>query len=290
MISQSIPSFTPKEGCHTNAEYAVLGNPIQHSKSPVVHRLFSEQTKQSIQYSTILVQDDPHLAQVLTEFQTQGGKGVNITMPFKQSAYALVDEISERAELAGAINTICFRENGTRFADNTDGIGFITDIIHNQKIILQNKKILILGAGGAVRGILKPLLDQNPALVVVANRTDYKALELATSFVHYGNLQASSLFSIPEHSFDVIINSIQTSSISDFGKLPACLITENTFCYDMNYGNSAFLQWTKQHGVILSVDGLGMLVEQAAESFLIWRGVKPKTMPVISALRSCFFI
>ena len=261
--------------------YAVLGHPIKHSLSPLIHRLFSEQTHQPLIYSAILVPLNG-LSEALDHFQAKQGKGVNITLPFKQSAYRLVNTHTERATLAQAINTIRFHADGSRIGDNTDGIGLLRDLTQNQQISLVNKQILILGAGGAVRGILGPLLNEKPAAIVIANRTESKADELVSQFKSLGNISACSLTLIRNHSFDIIINAISgalPNLPSDFDK--------KTFCYDLCYGNNdtVFLRWAKKLGIHSYCDGLGMLVEQAAEAFYFWRGVKPETKPVIERLR-----
>ncbi len=269
-------------------QYAVMGNPIEHSKSPLIHTLFAEQTNQLLSYKTILVdiQEDSFINAV-KKFQRSGGKGLNITVPFKEIAWKLVTKRSERAELAGAVNTIRFDEQGISHGDNTDGIGLIRDLTKNHNCQIQAKKVLVLGAGGAVRGILKPLLTANPTNCVIANRTVEKAEKLAELFAHLGNINASSYEDLAGQSYDLIING---TSASLQGKLPPLadgLISKNGWCYDMMYANSAtpFMQWAKNQGVTNILDGLGMLVEQAAESFYIWRKVKPNTTNVIQKLK-----
>lgn len=262
-------------------QYAVLGNPINHSLSPLIHRLFSEQTQQPLLYSAILVPLH-HLRDVLNQFRAEKGKGVNITSPFKQEAVHLVDSLTERATLAQAINTIRFNEDGSCMGDNTDGIGLIRDLTRNQRISLSGKKLLILGAGGAVRGIVAPLLNEKPELLMIANRTQSKAEALVTQFIPFGNIAACSLSSIKNHPFDLIINTIS-------GELPTLsndLRNSNTFCYDLRYAheNTDFLRWAEQQDIHSYCDGLGMLVEQAAESFYFWRGILPETKPVIDSI------
>ncbi|MBE9563130.1 MAG: shikimate dehydrogenase [Proteobacteria bacterium] len=269
-------------------QYAVIGNPISHSKSPLIHSLFAKQTKQSLIYNAILVdtQADEFISAV-QKFKQVGGKGLNITVPFKQVAWESVAKRSEQAELAGAVNTIWFDEQGIYHGENTDGIGLIRDLTQNHNCQIKAKKILVLGAGGAVRGILEPLLKLHPAQCVIANRTVSKAEQLAELFAHLGNLKASSYAALAGQSYDLIINGTSTSLQGKMPSLADGLIVKNGWCYDMMYGNTAtpFMQWAKTQGTTNILDGLGMLVEQAAESFYIWRNIKPDTVPVIQHVR-----
>ncbi|HHB92280.1 MAG TPA: shikimate dehydrogenase [Thioploca sp.] len=268
-------------------QYAVMGNPIKHSKSPLIHTLFAEQTNQLISYKTILVEiQENSFLNAVQKFQQAGGKGLNITVPFKEIACQLVTNLSERAKLAGAVNTIWFDEQGIYHGDNTDGIGLIRDLTKNHCPV-QDKKILILGAGGAVRGILKPLLTANPANCIIANRTLSKAEKLAEIFSHLGNINASSYANLTGQSYDLIINGTSASLQGEIPPLADGLISKDGWCYDMMYANSAtpFMQWAKNQGAINILDGLGMLVEQAAESFYIWRKVKPDTTKIIQQLK-----
>jgi shikimate dehydrogenase len=257
--------------------YAVIGNPIQHSLSPQIHRLFAKQTAQSISYEAILVEPD-QLAKALNDFQASGGKGLNITLPFKQQAFTLVDQLTERALRAGAINTIVFNDDGSRLGDNTDGCGLVRDIIIHHQFPIENKKIVILGAGGAVRGIIEPLLQAHPAKMVIANRTKTKAIALGKEF----NVSGCGLEDLSEQTFDLVINGTSASLQNEFLALPDGLLGNNAFCYDMVYGKGVtpFLQWAQQQGANLWCDGWGMLVEQAAESFYLWRKVRPDTQTV----------
>lgn len=261
-------------------QYAVLGHPISHSLSPVIHRLFAEQTKEKLQYSAILVQLD-HLKKSLQDFQARNGKGVNITLPFKEEAFSMTDDHTESAKLAKAVNTIRFNQDGSLTGENTDGLGLIQDFKFNQKQTIQNKKILILGAGGAVRGILGPLLNEKPSMICIANRTEKKAHELVAQFQSLGNLTTAKLDALP-HSFDIIFNAMST-----FFSPPSHICHNETFCYDLNYGKERthFLNWALQQN-ISACDGLGMLVEQAAFAFEFWRGIKPNTKEVFKHLRS----
>ncbi len=269
-------------------QYAVMGNPIKHSKSPLIHTLFAEQTKQLLSYKTILVETEENgFVNAVQKFQQVGGKGLNITVPFKEIAWRSVTSLSERAKLAGAINTIWFDEQGIHHGDNTDGIGLIRDLTQNHNCQIQAKKVLVLGAGGAVRGILEPLLAANPVHCVIANRTVLKAEKLAELFADLGNINASSYDDLAGQSYGLIINGTSTSLQGKIPPLPDGLINENGWCYDLMYANSAtpFMQWAKNQGATNILDGLGMLVEQAAESFYIWRKIKPNTAQVIQRLK-----
>jgi shikimate dehydrogenase len=265
--------------------YGVMGNPITHSKSPRIHRLFAQQTDQHLEYTAIHV-DLGGFAQAVGNFDASGGKGLNITVPFKQEAWALVDKRSARADRAGAVNTIKFDKH-QRYGDNTDGIGLVNDLTQNHQLNLQSKRILLMGAGGAARGVLAPLLECKPAQLVIANRTPDKAVELAASFADLGAIRGCSYHELNEQQFDLVINATAASLQGELPPLPATLLAEGAQCYDMMYGKpTPFTEWAKTHGAALVLDGLGMLVEQAAESFYLWRGVRPQTAPVIALLRS----
>lgn len=267
-------------------QYAVMGNPIGHSKSPLIHSLFAEQTGQKLEYRAILV-ELKHFSEAVQEFQEQGGKGLNVTVPFKRDAWRLVDERSECAELAGAVNTIVVREDGTLYGDNTDGVGMVRDIRENLGIVIEGKKVLLLGAGGAVRGVLGPLLQENPAEVVLANRSPERAQELADDFEAYGKIEGSSFDDLDGTRYDIVINGTSSSLKGEVPPLPEGILAKGAFCYDMMYAGepTTFLVWAEDEGCEKLSDGLGMLVEQAAESFNIWRGVRPQTAPVIKAVR-----
>lgn len=264
-------------------QYAVLGNPIHHSLSPTIHRLFAKATHQQLTYSAILVPLGK-LAETLTQFQNNGGKGVNITLPFKEEAYSLVDRLSPRAITAKAINTIQFTEDGQRFGDNTDGVGLINDLLHNQKLTLHHKRLLIIGAGGAVKGILSPLLAEKPESITIANRTESKAAEIAASFLNQGTYTTSLTLLTNEKPFDLIIHATSAGLHQEKIELPTAILNESTFCYDLSYQKETpFLVWAKENGVKSFANGLGMLVEQAAEAFWIWRGIRPETKQIIEA-------
>jgi shikimate dehydrogenase len=267
-------------------QYAVMGNPISHSKSPQIHALFAEQTKQRIVYTAIQV-DAGGFRQAAGNFQANGGKGLNVTVPFKREAWELVDERSARAQRAGAVNTIVMRPDGKLFGDNTDGVGLLRDIRDNHGATITGKRVLILGAGGAVRGVLGPLLEESPAQLVIGNRTVERAEELVQEFGSPALLRACGLEALPGLQFDLVINGTAASLQGDLPPLPDDLLAAGAFCYDMMYGAqpTVFMQWASTHGAARVSDGLGMLVEQAAESFFVWRGVRPQTRPVIDALR-----
>jgi len=265
--------------------YAVLGNPIEHSKSPFIHSRFAEQTGQQLIYTAELVEAGDFINAV-ARFAENNGKGLNITVPFKQDAWQLATQRSERAERAGAVNTLVIHGIGDYFGDNTDGAGLVRDLIKNHRLVLEYSNILIVGAGGAVRGVIEPLLSSKPASLTIANRTKEKALQLAENFSDLGNIRGCGLDEFGTDSYDIIINGTSASLSGELPALPATLINENTFCYDMMYATepTPFMRWAQQQGAKRVVDGKGMLVEQAAESFRIWRGCEPETAPVIEAL------
>ena len=266
-------------------QYAVMGNPVAHSKSPLIHQMFAEQCEQDLQYRAMLVATDDFVNRV-NDFASKGGKGLNITVPFKQEAWALAHKRSQRAELAGAVNTLSWEQEQWS-GDNTDGIGLVRDLINNHAVTLKDQRILLLGAGGAVRGVIEPLLQQGPQQIVIANRTVSKAVELAALFSPYGKISASSFEDLDGLDFDLIINGTAASLQGDVPPLPDNCISTDTVIYDMMYAAepTAFMQWGLKRGVNKAIDGLGMLVEQAAESFYIWRKVRPQTQAVISHLR-----
>lgn len=265
--------------------YAVFGNPINHSKSPHIHRQFAEQTGQDMHYTKQMV-NEGEFEQAAQDFFAQGGKGLNITVPFKLNAFEFAQKRTARAERAGAINTLARLADGTILGDNTDGIGMIHDM-HNLGWDLEGKRILILGAGGAVRGILQPLLEENPAQVVIANRTKSKAEELAKNFHDLGNVQAQAFEQLTGEVFDIVINGTSASMQGELPPLPDNLLAANACCYDMMYGAepTIFLRWAIERGAAQTADGLGMLIGQAAEAFYLWRQIRPEVIPVITAMR-----
>ena len=264
-----------------------MGNPIAHSKSPLIHSLFARQTGEDIRYEAIRVPEDG-LASALADFHAGGGRGLNITVPFKQQAWSLMDRRSPAAERAGAVNTITFDENEGMIGDNTDGIGLVRDLTLNHAMHLKGCSLLILGAGGAVRGVLAPLLAEAPASVTLANRTAARARELATVFADLMAIEACGLDALPEQPFDLIVNGTAASLHGEMPDLPDSLVGPRTRVYDMMYGPepTPFMRWAQSLGAAAAIDGLGMLVEQAAESFHIWRGVRPDTGPVIREVRA----
>ncbi|MGF6592641.1 shikimate dehydrogenase [Pseudomonas sp. 2835] len=266
-------------------QYVVFGNPIGHSKSPLIHRLFADQTGQQLEYSTLLAPLDD-FSMCAQGFFKQG-LGANVTVPFKEEAYRLVDSLTPRAQRAGAVNTLSKLSDGTLQGDNTDGAGLVRDLTVNAGVQLTGKRILLLGAGGAVRGVLEPLLAHNPASLVIANRTVEKAEQLAREFADLGPVAASG-FDWLEEPVDLIINATSASLAGELPPISASLIEPGkTVCYDMMYGKepTPFCRWASEHKAAKVLDGLGMLAEQAAEAFFIWRGVRPDTAPVLDELR-----
>ena len=266
-------------------QYAVFGNPINHSKSPAIHRQFAEQTGQDLHYAKQLVAEDGFL-DAAREFFTQGGKGLNVTIPFKVEAFGFAQELTARARRAGAVNTLAILADGNILGDNTDGIGMVHDM-HNLGWDIQGKRVLVLGAGGAVRGILQPLIEEHPAQVVIANRTLSRAQELVTEFHDLADLGACSFEQLEGETFDLVINGTSASLSGDLPPLPGNLLNPGACCYDMMYGTepTVFLKWAHDNGAAKIADGLGMLVGQAAEAFYLWRHIRPEVIPVITALR-----
>ncbi len=268
------------------ARYAVMGNPVAHSKSPRIHAQFAQQLGHSIEYTAIQV-DPGGLAQAVDQFRANGGLGLNITVPFKLDAWRLAGRLSARAELAGAVNTLRFEADGALYGDNTDGAGLVRDITGNLGVTLAGKAVLLLGAGGAARGIVGPLLEEKPARLVIANRTVPRARELAEIFSGQGEIEVCGFEALAGRCFDIVINATSASLHDEVPPLPDGLFSPGALAYDLMYADAptAFLRWAGAHGASRLADGLGMLVEQAAESFFIWRGVRPATAPVIVALR-----
>ncbi len=267
-------------------KYAVVGNPVGHSKSPLIHASFAAQTKQNIEYGKIEAGIDDFEACVRRFFAQPGNKGLNVTVPFKERAYAMCEHLSERASLAEAVNTLYLDQKGELHGDNTDGAGLVRDLTVNHGIKLKGLRVLVLGAGGAVKGVLLPVMQQEPAELVVCNRTVIKAEALVSRLQHLGHIR-SSAFDALEGSFDVIING---TSASLGGALPAIsnsVVCPATVVYDMMYSpdKTVFNQWALDAGAADAIDGLGMLIEQAAEAFMIWRGVRPATHALTVQLR-----
>ncbi|CAA0104609.1 Shikimate dehydrogenase (NADP(+)) [Zhongshania aliphaticivorans] len=267
-------------------QYAVYGNPVKHSKSPQIHAAFAEQTGQKLNYRAHKVELE-RFAEVASQFFSHGGKGLNITAPFKLDAFKFADQLSGRARRAGAVNTLALQEDGSIYGDNTDGVGLVRDIHDNLGWELNGRRILVLGAGGAARGILGPVLKQKPAHVLVANRTVEKAQNLVKLFDAMGDVSGCSYEGLIGTQFDLIINGTSASMTGDLPPLPHHILSNDGCAYDMMYGPkpTPFMRWAAAEAAWAVSDGLGMLVEQAAESFCIWRGVRPDTKPVVELIR-----
>ncbi|CAH1559928.1 shikimate dehydrogenase [Vibrio owensii] len=264
--------------------YAVFGNPIGHSKSPFIHTLFARQTNQSLVYTAESAPVDGFI-DAATVFFAEGGKGCNITMPFKEDAYQFASRLTERAQLAGAVNTLKKLDDGEIIGDNTDGAGLVQDLLQHQ-VVLEGARILIIGAGGAARGVIKPLLDQKPTSLTITNRTFSKAQDLAELFVSHGPIVAKEMESIDEE-YDVIINSTSASLSGELPAISSSIFADNSTSYDMIYGKgmTSFNLWARENGAAHAYDGLGMLVGQAAESFMLWRGLRPGAKQILRELR-----
>jgi shikimate dehydrogenase len=266
--------------------YAVFGNPIKHSRSPQIHALFAKQTDQQLVYTAELAEIG-HFDDAVKGFIENNGKGLNITVPFKEDAWQLADRHSERAKRAGAVNTLKLEEDGCLYGDTTDGVGLVNDLVQNHHVPIKDKNVLIIGAGGAVRGVLQAILQQQPASLLVANRTAEKAVRLSDDFSDLGNINGCGLDDINDRRFDIVINGTSASLQGDLPAIPETVFDQHACSYDMMYADQAtvFMQWSKDNGAAQVFDGLGMLVEQAAEAFYIWRGIRPETLPVIEQVR-----
>jgi shikimate dehydrogenase len=274
-------------------KYAVIGNPIAHSKSPQIHRMFAEQTGQNISYEAILAPLDGFAATV-ERLRKEGYKGCNVTVPFKFEAFILATHPSARAKTAKAVNTLKLSKNET-VGDNTDGIGLVNDLKNNLNFELSRKRVLLVGAGGAAWGVLLPLLMEIPRLLVISNRTIAKAEE-AAQILHsnFGNhinnsteFVAKSFSDLTAQEFDLVINATSAGLTDNELPLPPTIFAPGALAYDMMYGRETpFMRFAREHGAAIVSDGLGMLIEQASESFFIWRGVRPETAQVIAALRN----
>lgn len=264
--------------------YAVIGQPISHSKSPVIHALFAQQTRQTLKYDAVEVAPAA-LAEQLSRFHVEGLRGANVTLPHKQAVARLCETVSERAQLAGAVNTLVRTETGWA-GDNTDGEGFINDLAR-LGIVLSGRRVLVLGAGGAARGILGPLLAARPSQLVVSNRNPWKPEELAEAFKAHGTLVPRTHVALKGDRYDVIVNATSAGHAGSLPMLPGQLLAEGGDCYDLSYGAASqpFCKWARSQNAARQADGLGMLVEQAASSFERWRGVRPDTAPVLAELR-----
>ena len=271
--------FTPKKQL-----FAVFGNPISHSKSPLVHGLFAKELGINMEYRAVQV-DIGGFEQAVSGFQANGGNGLNVTVPFKLNAWKLADQLTDRARIAGAVNTLTLEE--VVKGDNTDGAGLVKDIEINLGVPFFDKNVLIVGAGGAVRGILSPILERSPNLVVIANRTKGKADELEKIFSDFGNVKAFVLDEADSIANHIIINATSTGIHGELPQISPRIFENTELVYDLVYGKhpTRFMEWAKENNVDQITDGLGMLVEQAAESFNVWHGVLPQTIPVIQAVR-----
>ncbi len=266
--------------------YVVMGNPIAHSKSPLIHAQFAQQTKQAMVYSALLVERDG-LTEALDSLLADGVKGANITVPFKEEAWQLMSSLSPRALQAKAVNTIVISEEGELFGDNTDGVGLLADLTRNNGLSLRGQRVLLLGAGGAARGVVGPLLQEKPSELVIANRTVARAHELIGEFLGQGHVSACGFDELGGEQFDLVINATAASLSGERPPLPAEVFHRGACAYDMMYGAepTVFMRWASDVGAARVLDGLGMLVEQAAEAFWVWRKVRPETAGVIMQLR-----
>jgi shikimate dehydrogenase len=267
--------------------YAVIGHPVAHSRSPFIHERFARQTGQQMSYG--LIDAAPAAFDVVVRrFFAEGGKGLNVTVPHKQSAAVLADELTPRANVAGAINTLIVLPDGRLQGDNTDGAGLARDLLVNLGITIAGRRVLLLGAGGAARGVVAPLLGLRPSTLLIANRTADRARELAAAFTRLGEVRGCGFEEIPEGPYDLIINATSASLKGEVPPLPADVAGTRSFCYDMAYAreDTSFIRWAQSQGCTRSAMGFGMLVEQAAESFFAWRGLRPDTSSVLAALKA----
>ena len=267
-------------------QYGVFGHPVGHSFSPFIHGVFARDTGERMNYRAYDVEPQEFGARV-QEFFGGGGRGLNITLPYKVAAVEVAQELTARAAHAAAVNTLALQDDKIILGDNTDGAGLVRDMCDNLGLVITQRRLLILGAGGATRGVLAPILGLEPAIVVIANRTSERAEALAAAFADLGVTQGVGFAYVGDTPFDIIINATSASLSGDIPPIPAGAIGPETVCYDLAYGRSAmaFVRWAQLSGCRLAVQGLGMLVEQAAESFRLWRGVRPETAPVLAALK-----
>jgi shikimate dehydrogenase len=269
-----------------NDRYAVFGNPIKHSKSPTIHAMFAQQCAQPMVYRAVRVELDG-FERAVNGFFADGGAGLNITVPFKREAFELAHRLSPRARRAGAVNTLTRLQDGVIEGDNTDGVGLLRDLTANLGWAVEGMRLLLIGAGGAARGVLEPLLREHPLALLVVNRTGARAQQLAQEFSDLGPVEGGGYELVGERQFDLVINASSAGLVGAAPDLPGSLLTERSCCYDMVYGAepTPFMRWSAHHAAWAVADGLGMLVEQAAESFYLWRKVRPETGPVINKLR-----
>jgi shikimate dehydrogenase len=265
--------------------YAVIGHPINHSRSPWIHARFAQQTGERMVYTAIDAAPE-ELDDRVRDFFARGGLGLNVTVPHKQAVLPLLQELSERARVAGAVNLILRADDGRLRGDNTDGSGLVRDLTHNLGVPIAAQRLLLLGAGGAARGIIGPLLALHPAELVIANRSAARAIELAQRFTQFGTIRGAPYAELKAQRFALIINATSAGLHQEIPPLPVELLDAATVCYDLAYARDTtrFVQWAREHGVARSITGAGMLVEQAAESFFLWRGVRPDTTAVLADL------
>jgi len=266
--------------------YGVVGHPVGHSLSPFIHGIFARETGQAMSYRLYDVAP-AEFAGFVAGFFDRGGRGLNITVPHKIAAVEAANELTGRAAHAASVNTLALRDDGTILGDNTDGVGLVRDLCDNLGLVITRRRVLIVGAGGATRGVLAPLLGLEPTSVVIANRTPERAVALAAAFADLGATQGVGFGDVGEEPFDLVINATSASLSGDIPPLPAGTVGPGTVCYDLAYGRAAtaFVEWAHARGCSRALQGLGMLVEQAAESFRLWRGVRPPTATVLAALK-----
>ena len=268
-------------------QYAVMGDPISHSKSPQIHSLFAEQTGVDVRYDKFQITSEDFAA-AIADFFDRGGGGLNITVPHKEAAFALADHPSSRASMARAANTLGRKPDGSIWADNTDGVGLVRDLTRNYQLPLSDQHILMLGAGGAARGVLAELINRSPASITVMNRTQSRAEALRDDLAEYGSMHVRAINKPGGPRYDLVINGTSTGLQNEGLQLDPALFAENFVAYDMMYAahDTPFMQWAQTVGAQQVLDGLGMLVEQAAESFTLWHGVRPETAGVAASLRN----
>ena len=265
--------------------YAVIGFPAKHSRSPFIHSRFAAQTGHSLTYTIIEATPEEFVTTVRAFFR-EGGKGLNVTIPHKEAAFQLADELTPRAKRAGAVNVLALRPDGRILGDNTDGAGLARDLLNNHRVSIAGRRLLLLGAGGAARGALAPLLGLKPAELTIVNRNVLRARELAEQFSDMGPLRAIGYGELGNEPYDLVINATAASLAGELPALPPGIVNTRSICYDMYYSRdeTPFTRWGQQRGCARTIMGLGMLVEQAAESFYLWRGVRPDTASVLTAL------
>ena len=265
--------------------YVLFGHPASHSWSPFIHGLFARSLGQTIDYQLIDVAPE-RFRSVALEFFAGGGRGANVTVPHKLAAAELANGLTPRAQRAGAVNTLAIRGGSVLLGDNTDGAGLVADLVNNLGVVLKRRKVLLLGAGGAVRGVLAPLLEEGPDVVMIANRSVDRAAELARAFEDLGQLRSGNFEDAGQSAWDVVINATSAGLSGQVPPVPDSIVRPDSLCYDMSYSRSAtpFQRWASERGVQHAYQGWGMLVEQAAEAYLLWRGVRPDTGPVRGAL------